>query len=247
MNHNTKSSGSFRPRGRRSRRRPRPPAPVTEQRQAEVPAEQPPEAATGAEVQEQLTPVDESAAEEAAGSIATPPSERVPASETPPPAPDQSPDEPRRQWDERRQHFPKPPLPAPRQKPRSLQEATEQVLVIIEQLNDILSDVEEVSKLLDTVEVQQQSDEKEIESLRNALRQFQNPPHPRSPQQQRDPRDRHRGHGRGRPQAHERNREHRPPSAAEPAAAGAEAQSLTAPPETPQEPSESKPETDINQ
>src|SRR5207244_293002 len=64
------------------------------------------------------------------------------------------------------------------QKFRSLQQASQEVAAIIDQLNDVLCDMELVAKMLDDVEIQQHSDEKEIESLRNALRQFQNPPRP---------------------------------------------------------------------
>jgi hypothetical protein len=123
--------------------------------------------------------------------------------------PEQSRQQSHRGSQEHPQHFrhrpPPPPPPSPR-KFRSLQEASEEVLAIIDRLNDALCDLEQVSKMLDEVEVQQRADDREIESLRNALRQFQNPPQPRQHPQ----RDRDRGQRGGHPHSHNRYRD-RPP------------------------------------
>lgn len=144
-------------------------------------------------------------------------SEGAPATgQSPPPRLEHSDPRQRGRSQERPRQSPQPPLPPRRQNPRTLQQASQEVLGIIERLNDVLCDMEQVLKMLDDVEIQQRSDEKEIESLRNALRQFQNPPRP---QQQRSA-DRDRGPGGRQPHFHDRRREqgpqHRPPPPSEP-------------------------------
>jgi len=63
--------------------------------------------------------------------------------------------------------------PAP---PATLEEAIEHVSRVVESLRQSLNDMEEVLELLEVLERQTGADEREIESLRRALRQFHRPP-----------------------------------------------------------------------
>ena len=217
MNQEPKSSGSFGGRGRRPRRGPRRlPRRPTEKTGLEVHSTAAPVAEPPAEVTSATAEISESATPFAvppAVETDTPPSSTLASqdasvmAQAPTRPPEQNRPQPRGNSPDRPRHFQQrsaPPPPA--QKSRSLQQASQEVLAIIEQLNDVLCDMEHVSKMLDDAEIQQGSDEKEIESLRSALRQFQNPPHQRPP----PPRERDRGQDRGQPRHQDRYRERNP-------------------------------------
>jgi hypothetical protein len=59
--------------------------------------------------------------------------------------------------------------------PRTIQKAIEEVNDIIATLRETLDDMEEVLEILEVAERQKDADEREIESLRRALRQVQRP------------------------------------------------------------------------
>ena len=69
---------------------------------------------------------------------------------------------------------PRPPLPGPGTKP-SVEQAIDDVSQIIETLRRSLDDMEELLEMLELFERQTLADEREIESLRRALRQLQRP------------------------------------------------------------------------
>src|SRR5579883_2358532 len=73
---------------------------------------------------------------------------------------------------------PEPALPARPAPPATVQEAIDQVSNIVEALRSSLDDMEEVLELLELFERQKNTDEREIDSLRRALRQMHRPRDP---------------------------------------------------------------------
>src|ERR1051325_6530651 len=62
----------------------------------------------------------------------------------------------------------------------AIAQAVDEVRQIVESLEQALEQMEEVLKLVQTAEQQKIGDEREIESLRRALRKIQSPRHPRN-------------------------------------------------------------------
>ena len=107
-------------------------------------------------------------------------------------------------------HIPPPARPLHPAHPESIRKAIDDVMEVIASLRESLEQMDEVLELLEEAERQKTADEREIESLRQALRRFQRPPDEgprhrpsqqagghrephRSPRDQRDQRDQ-RGH-----------------------------------------------------
>jgi len=83
-----------------------------------------------------------------------------------------------------------PPLPVrqPRaSSPAGVQKAIEEVNRIIQTLKETLDDMEEVLETLEFAERQKNADEREIESMRRALRQLQRPREGEAPHPERRP------------------------------------------------------------
>lgn len=75
------------------------------------------------------------------------------------------------------EHAPEPPPrePGQRASPASVEKAIEEVSAVVEALRTSLDEMEEVLELLELFERQKNADEREIESLRRAVRQINRP------------------------------------------------------------------------
>lgn len=88
-----------------------------------------------------------------------------PGSDVPAPAPGEEPVV--------QQETPKPSGPLPAGEGSAIQKAVDEVANIVDTLNQTLAQMEEVLELVELADRQKLADEKEIESLRRALRQIQ--------------------------------------------------------------------------
>ena len=77
----------------------------------------------------------------------------------------------------------------PEHRTSAIHQAIDEVMEIVEALKRAVDQMEEVLELVELAERQKLADEREIESLRRALRQFHDRPERRDPREQRGPRD----------------------------------------------------------